>query len=274
VTATVELVLVAADAVRIEVSAPSRIRANGQAGGKIEARVIDRFGNFVRSPQLKSRARGRVGSFAASTSGIAADYVAPHTRDEGDDVIEVSDPASGLTGRATVHLDALPRRFALSLRAGYLSNLGRVATPVATVTADARLPVLEEHLTLGVQLAGYTSTMTAMDAMESVTGTITSVPLLARSSYRRTLGPIDGWIGAGAGVLLTTSEVSSASAGTQRESASRFAALGFAGGARRVGPGWIVFEASYLHATLPADGPLTGRAGGVLATAGFAYELR
>jgi hypothetical protein len=143
VTATVELVLVAADAVRIEVSAPSRIRANGQAGGKIEARVVDRFGNFVRSPQLESRARGRVGSFAASTSGIAADYVAPHTRDEGDDVIEVSDPASGLTGRATVHLDALPRRFALSLRAGYLSNLGRVATPVATVTADARLPVLE-----------------------------------------------------------------------------------------------------------------------------------
>ncbi|HUS31466.1 MAG TPA: hypothetical protein VMZ53_23335 [Kofleriaceae bacterium] len=273
VTATFELELVAAAAERIAVSAPARVRADGAAGGNVEARVLDRFGNVVRVTGLKPRARGRVGSFTGA-DGTAATYVAPRTRDPGDDVIEVVDPVSGLTGRATVHLDALPRRFAFALRAGYLSNLGRVGTPVGMASIDARLPILDEKLTLGAQLGGYTTTVIAMDGVESVTGEIKSMPILARAAYRRTLGPLDAWAGAGAGVALTSSEVSSASAGTQREAANRFAATVFAGAGKRVGPAWLVFEAAYLHATMPSDALLTGRTGGVLATAGFAYELR
>ncbi|HTL35227.1 MAG TPA: hypothetical protein VL326_18995 [Kofleriaceae bacterium] len=271
VTATLELPLVAAEAAHIDVSAPLRLRADGAAGGNVEARVVDRFGNIVRDAKLETRSRGHVGSF---TGGTAATYVAPRTRDPGDDVIEVVDPVSGITGRATVHLDALPRRFALSLRAGYLSNLARVSTPVAMGAIDVRLPVLEENLTLGVQVGGYTTSVMAMDGVESVTGTITSVPVLARVAYRRTLGPIDAWAGAGAGVARATSEVTSASAGTQHEAANLVAATGFTGAAKRVGPGWIVVEAGYLHATMPADALLTGRTGGVLVTGGFTYELR
>ena len=58
----------------------------------------------------------------------------------------------------------------------------------------------------------------------------------------------------------------------QEAATARFAATGYVGGATRTGPGWIVVEAAYLHATL-ADGPIAGRIGGLIATAGFALEL-
>jgi len=271
-SASFDLALVADTAVRIDISAPAHLRADGAASARVVARVVDRFGNIAPASHLATRARGRVGAFDDS----GATYVAPRSRDPGDDVIELSDPASGITGRTTIRLDNLPRRFALSARAGYLSNLGRVSAPVALVAADARLPVLDEHLTAGVEVAGYTTSLAAeaMDGSETVSGHLAVVPVLARVAYRMSVGPVDAWLGGGAGVAFVSSKVSSPSAGMLETSATRVAATGFAGAARRVGPGWIVAEVGYLHATLPADAPIVGRAGGVLATAGFAFELR
>ena len=109
-----------------------------------------------------------------------------------------------------------------------------------------------------------------------MSGRITAVPVLARVAYRTPLGRsgIDVWAGAGVGVAFASTQLSSASAGMEAQSATRFAATGFAGGALRAGPGWIVVEGAYLHATLPDNGPIAGRLGGVIATAGFALEIR
>jgi hypothetical protein len=273
--AELALRLVGAAATRIDASAPARLRADGSSEGTVVARVVDRWDNLVASPNLAARARGHLGVFTARSDGAAtASYVAPHAREPGDDIVELSDPGSGLTAHATIRLDALPRRFGFSARLGYLSNLGRVSTPIAAVSAAMRLPVLAERLVLGIEVAGYSTAFDAqeMGLAETVSARITAVPVLARLAYRAPLGPIDAWIGGGAGVAFASSRLSSTSSGTQTSSATRFAATGFAGAALRTGPGWIVVEGAYLHATLP-DAPIAGRIGGIVATAGFAVDL-
>src|SRR5207244_1043973 len=162
--------LVAAAPVRIEATVPARVRANGSAGGTVVARVVDRFDNAVASNKLAARARGRVGAFASRPDGTAAaSYVAPRTREPGDDDVE---------------------------------------------------------------LAGYTTTfdVQAMSLAESVTGKVSVLPVLARVAYRGSLGHglIDAWLGGGAGVAFAATSLSSPSSGTERGSATRFAATGFA----------------------------------------------
>ncbi len=271
--ADIQLELAAAAAARIAVSAPARLRANGSAGGTVVARVVDRFDNAVAAPNLAATARGRVGGFAPRAGGATtASYVAPRAREPGDDVVEISDRASGVTGRARIELEPLPRQFAFSVRAGYLSNLGRVSTPIAAVSAESRLPVLDDRVVAGIEILGYSTAFAVQATDETVSGRVSVLPVLARVAYRRSLGAIDAWVGGGAGVAFASARLASASSGTETDGMARFAATGFVGGATRIGPCSIVVEGAYLQATLP-DGPVAGRIGGIVATVGVALEL-
>jgi len=271
-TADYVVSLVPGAAASIEAKLPGPLRADGDATGTIVARMLDRWGNPI-DAALRARARGTVGTFVAHADGARASYVAPRAREAGDDPVEIYDPASGLSTRATVQLAPLPRRFSITPRAGYLSNLGRVAAPLVMLSAGMRLPVLRESVVADVAFGLYS---TALDAMtptgEPVSGRLTTLPALARLAVHRPIQRFDLWAGAGAGIAIAWTRLSSPSAGTVRDQGGHLALTGFVGGATRVGPGSIVAEAAYLHATI-ADGPIAGRIGGVIGSAGFSLEF-
>ncbi len=263
--------LVAADPAAIEIMVPGPLRANGESTAVVGARVVDRWGNLVGARPLTATSRGQMTAFVATTGDAQARYTAPHMRTASDDVIEIREPQSGIVGRATLRLVPLPRRLQLSARAGYVSNLGTISAPLVTVTAGARLPVLDEALVADVLTGGYTATIESSAMSEAVSLRLTTIPVLARVAYHAARGRFDVWGGAGAGVAIARSRVTSASAGISNATTTAPAATVFAGAARRTGPGWILIEGAYLHATI--DGAIAGRVGGVVATAGFALDL-
>jgi len=267
VSGEIVIPLAAAEPASIETIAPGPLRANGESTAIVTARVVDRWGNLVGPRPLTARSRGELTPFVATADGARARYTAPHARSSGDDVIEIRDAESGVTGRARLRLVPLPRRMQLSARAGYVSNLGSVSAPLVSLTAGARLPVLDEALVADVLVAGYTTTIESEAMSETVSARLTTLPVLGRIAYHAARGRFDLWGGAGAGVALARTRVTSASAGVTSATTMAPAATMFAGVSRRTGPGSILVEAGYLHATI--DRAVAGRIGGITASAGY-----
>lgn len=269
-TGEVTLALVAGEPTSIETVIPGPLRADGRSTATITARALDRWGNTISRP-LTARGRGQMTTFVFDGRGTHARYTAPHSRGRGDDLIEIRDPVSGLSTSANLRLIPLPRLGQLSARVGYLSNLSRVAAPMATLSAAVRLPVLAHALVADVFAGGYTTAITSSVMTELVSARLTTIPALARVAYHVTRGRLDMWGGAGAGIAIARTRIASSSAGVTSMTLVTPAAMGFAGIAHQVGPGWLVLEGAYLHARI--DGVLAGRIGGVVATAGFALDL-
>jgi hypothetical protein len=99
---------------------------------------------------------------------------------------------------------------------------------------------------------------------------VTAAPLLARAAYHVRLGALDAWAGAGVGAAIVATRLDSASVGMLETTDARFAASAFIGAATHVGPGAIVVEIGYLELELH-DRDVYGRAGGLMATAGYAW---
>jgi len=143
-----------------------------------------------------------------------------------------------------------------------------------SLTAEARLPVLDERLVVGGELGTYRGSLAAetVDGRERIDASITALPALARMAYRMPFDRLEMWSGVGMGVAFTITDARSPSTGTVTERSSHIAASAFAGAAFRLGRGALVVEASYLHASIPS-GAIHGRIGGITMCAGYGIEL-
>jgi len=264
------LPLITGTSAKIETTRPGRVAADGDGRIDIAVRVVDRWGNAIAAPSIEASARGEV-LLVVDGESRRLEYTAPATRRGGGDLIEIVDRDSGLTTTARILFEPPRPRLQLAARIGVLSNLGGVGTTVASASADARLPLLRGRLVAGLLVAGYTTTLTTVAMTEQVSARLSAVPMLARLAYRTSRGRFDLWGGAGAGLALARTRLSSASSGTTASTTLSPAAIVYLGASRRLGPGAILIEGAYLHATI--SGPVDGRIGGVVATAGYAFEL-
>lgn len=270
--AAVRVELAPGPAQRIAVEASRGLTANGHARGVITVRGYDRWGNAADLAALSGRARGQIGPFMRRPDGARiATYVAPAGASHGD-TVELVDRASGLSTRTTIELRALPSRYALELRAGYLSNLGRIGAPIVSVAGWIRLPVLGEHLRAGVELAGYTSTVTARaeTTSEDVSARIRTAPILARAGYVTAFGATQVLVAGGLGIAAVATRLESASSGASTSTHVVLAASAVVGARWRLGPGSLGVEIGYLHAR--TTGAVAGRVGGIVGLIGYTLE--
>ncbi|MDB4964029.1 MAG: hypothetical protein JWP01_4028 [Myxococcales bacterium] len=159
----------------------------------------------------------------------------------------------------------------LGAHAGYLSNLGRFSTPAIAISATTAMPVLGPSWSVGLRLTGYTTTFDAPTMDESIATRISVAPLELRLAHVRAVGAIQIWGGLGVGAAFSAIRVMSPSIGVVRDSGASLAVSGFAGGGRTLGPGRVVLDIGYLHAT--KDGPVSGRIGGLLVTLGYSLAI-
>jgi hypothetical protein len=266
-----ELVIALAPAAAAHLSAlvPTVVRADGRAEHAVPVRLVDRFGNPVDSTPIEVwRGQQRIATVSSATPHFS--YTPPRSHEAGDDTLILRAP--GVESRAVVRLAPLPGPYEVSAHAGVVSNFGRVMAPMLRLDGGAFLPVLGDRISAHVSAGLYSNELDGSSMSESLSARLTVVPLLGNVAYHASVASFDVRAGAGLGVALTWSRVTSASTGMQREHAVPFAATAFLGAARALGPGRIVGDVAYLHASL--DGMLAGRAGGLATTVGYALDLR
>jgi hypothetical protein len=206
---------------------------------------------------LASGDRTTVGAHFADEPAASCELVVPH----------VDPPAPHV---ATVEVVAPPsheRAIVARAEVGYVTSFGRVSAPLAQLAIGVPFA---RGFEVGASLGGYSTSFEASSAGATVTAHVMAAPLLARAAYHVRFGAFDAWAGAGVGAAIVATRLDSASVGMLETTDVHFAASGFIGAATRVGPGAIVVEAGYLQLELH-DHDVYGRAGGLVATAGYAW---
>jgi hypothetical protein len=200
--------------------------------------------------------RATVDTHFADEPAASCELVAPH----------VDPPAPHVVAAVAI---AAPHEPSIVARAevGYVTSFGRVSAPLAQLAIGVPLA---RGFEVGASLGGYSTSFEASSAGASVTAHVTAAPLLARAAYHVRLGALDAWAGAGVGAAIVATRLDSASVGMLETTDARFAASAFIGAATHVGPGAIVVEIGYLELELH-DRDVYGRAGGLMATAGYAW---
>jgi hypothetical protein len=163
-------------------------------------------------------------------------------------------------------------RVSVGARAGYLTNLHKVAGPLAAVDLAVRLPVLRGSVHVGVDSGVYVSTNDSVADIgtESVRTELRVVPLLMRVIGIYSRSPVAFYAGISAGIVLATANVSSPSTGRLREFVSVPAFTGLGGIELAFGPGRIVAEVAYLRAEF-SSALVSGNGGGVHGALGYRY---
>jgi hypothetical protein len=251
-----------------------QLPADGASSTKLTLQARDAHGNPVRVARLRASARGQVSEFRATGPGkFEANYRAPDELTS-EDPVQVRELDSGMVARHAIRLHRKRPPFALSLRAGYLTNFAKVSAPQLTLQFAYRLPFAREHIQIALE-AGYfrsqDETLSA-DSRDSVRTRVQGVPLALRVHYVLGFGALDLWPFVAAGVLFGSTELSAASTGNARTTSSipLFAAGG--GGSLPLGAGRALLELGYSYATF-ASGRARGNAGGFNAGLGYALEL-
>jgi hypothetical protein len=268
--AAVELRPGAPARVDVELTGGDALAADGHSRAPIRVLVRDRFGNPVPGARLLARSAGLVGPFRAAAGGkLAADYVAPRSRTRWADRLQLVETTTGLAGTADIRLRPLPRRVAAGFRLGYVTNLRKMSSPAAVADVSVRLPFGAERFELAGEVGVWRRRLSESADGEMVTTSIKAVPVRGRLTYELPLARLALFGGAGGGVILTSTEVSSASAGVA-SGLTTLPAVGALVGARlRAGPGRLGVEAGWWHASL--DRPeLRGSMAGLEISAGYA----
>lgn len=263
-----ELALQPGPAVAVEVSASApAVRADGRTIVTVTARVVDAHGNPVTDAALTVRARGQLTPFVARDGVYAARYTAPVAHDDGVDRIAVT-AGSAPPAELAVHLIGVRKRVAITGRAGYLSNTGKVGGPIVAVDAAWRPFPRVDAVAIGIELGAYRSAHTAM----AVTTEVTAVPALARVTAALGLGPVTAYAGGAAGAVWSNVLVSSDDAGEVGAGGWSLAVGGLAGAELPAGPGLAVGELGFLRASLDDDAA-SGNVAGFHATIGYRLEM-
>jgi len=250
------------------------LRADGRSQTELEVTALDSYGNRTEVPEVHVSARGHVTPFTKRSDGTAvARYIAPRQYDSVPDQVVVSARDDDFSATVPVVLRAVPRRFLAAARLGYVTNLGRVSSPLVAADLFVRLPIWNERTLVGIETGYYSSAATAAsdDGTENVALDVDGVPVLARAAYQHKLGPIDLHAGGGIGAILAGTSVASDDAGetSARDPRLTFGAL--LGAAHKIGPGRAVLETAYWHAPME-EGGVRGNVGGLALSGGYGLE--
>jgi hypothetical protein len=267
--------------IRLEPGAPARIeveprqvimRADGRSRQRLTARVYDRHGNPVERVSLRARSEpgGTLRFVPAGAGRFVASYIAPRHHESRLQQLEVTTATGAARARVPIRLTGVRPRHALAVRAGVLTNLGRLWGPQIAAQLSLRLPLLDEQLVTAIEVGFHGGAAAAWreDQVERVNLAVLATPVLARLAYVLPRGEFDAHAGIAAGVLVATSRISSARTGTSQERTTSRAAAAYLGVSHPWGPGRWVAEGGYLHA--PVSGQLSGNAGGVHGSVGYA----
>lgn len=248
----------------------ARLPANGRAGATITVRAADQFGNAVSDPKLLATAAGNVGAFTRTEPGLfTARYTTPN-QVLGADRIIVREETSGVSSEAVIQLTS-PGSLLASAHLGYLTNFGKISSPIARAGLWIRLPVFDDGFVAGLETGYYWSSFSETDTQnqERVSARLSAVPLLAVLTYELPWYPVTPHVGLAIGASFVGTRVSSESSGEFRETQTAFTISPLVGALYPLGPGQIGGRLGYVKAEL--DGSLQGNAGGL--TVGVDYRL-
>jgi hypothetical protein len=270
--------LAAKTSVQLRSARTARVEVTTQiarAGTGIVVRVFDAFDNPGPGAKLVARASGMPGEFLEGTMGTyQATYAPPSNLGVGFDEVEVRDTESGITGRTSIALRAFSRPLTTWVRVGYITNFGRLQSPVVAGGVAGRLPVASFALSLGVE-GGYhagRSTSLEVGTGEAVSSSLTAVPVMGRAAIEKPIGPFVPYVGLASGAILSRAEVSSRTTGKIVRGATGFGICGLAGASTFLGPGRVGLEVGYLHAVV-AHAAMTGNLGGLQVSAAYHIDL-
>lgn len=246
------------------VASPSNTR-------RIPIRAYDNFGNEA-SPEHVAVSAAH-GTIERSSGAPTATYRPPLRYSADVDTITARTP-SGYEQSLVMELKPASRTYLIGARAGFVTNLGTISTLALAADAMYLVPLGSHRVELGVETGYYKNddTMVRVDGEETVTTTLSVIPILLRGTYARSLGPIMGYGGGGGGVLLARAQVQSERSGMRSENAYRPALTGLVGARTRLGRGLAVLEASYWQARFDEPG-ISGRIGGWRLTGGYGVDL-
>jgi hypothetical protein len=154
---------------------------------------------------------------------------------------------------------------------GYLTNFGKISSPIVRAGLWIRLPILDDGFVAGVETGYYWSSFSETDTQnqERVSARLSAVPLLAVLTYELPWYPVTPHVGLAVGASFVGTRVSSASSDEFRETQTAFTISPLIGALYPLGPGHIGGRLGYVKAEL--DGSLRGNAGGL--TLGVDYRL-
>ncbi len=248
----------------------ARMPADGHSGAVITVRAADQFGNAVSDANLVASAVGSVGTFTRTEPGVfTARYTSPD-QVLGADRIIVRDDGSGARGEVVVQLTS-PGSLLATAHLGYLTNFGKISSPLARAGMWIRLPLLDDGFVAGLEAGYYWSSFAEADAQnqERVSARVSAVPLLAALTYELPWYPLTPHVGIAVGASLVGTRVSSESSGEIREAQTAFTVSPSFGALYPLGPGQIGGKLGYFHSEL--NGALRGNAGGF--ALGVEYRL-
>jgi hypothetical protein len=162
----------------------------------------------------------------------------------------------------------------LGARAGALTNFGRIAAPLALLQVGHSLSFISERLRLVFEAGYYQSQRRdlSFDLREHVDTRVRGMPLLLRAEYIFIVDRFELWPMAGAGALLTVSDVTSTSTGRAHASSVTPLLAAGAGASVGLGPGRANLELGYVEARVNTSS-VTGNAAGFFATLGYRLVL-
>jgi hypothetical protein len=273
VSAIKELTLQPGPIAQLEVSADrTQLPADGHASTALTVRATDAFGNPVSNARLHSSSAGTISAFSMTDPGVySASYVPPIERPDVDRVV-IRDQQGSARGELSIELES-PSNLLVSAHAGYLTNFGKVSSPIVSANLWLRLPVLEQRLVAGVGIAYYSSSFSEADAdnQERVEAEMSVVPLLGSLMYELGWHSLTPYAGVAAGAALVGTRLSSESSGDMREAHTVFIVSPVVGALYPLGPGELGLRLAYVYSHL--NGSLEGNAGGLHIAAGYRLAL-
>ena len=231
-------------------------------GELLRVRLVDARGREVRGAAPKLSVRdGSLGPTEFKDERWQAQWNPPAS---GSDLLRVEERAFRLEHPLEAASDPF---FTAAVRGGGIFSGGAVASPTAQVSFGVRLPFLRRRVGVELRAAGYRAASALDVGGASLRGEAWLVPLSVLASWNHNLGAFQLKAGAGFALQLAWLQVGPD---------ARFAAVpGFEAVvalSRRVGPGRVELELSYLYGRV--DNALARlNAGGVAVRVGYAFDF-
>jgi hypothetical protein len=249
--------------------------ADGKSSTSIVVTSRDAFGNPTTGAKLDGSSLGTLTpfTFVEARDVFTSEYTAPVRLEAIEDSIVIRDESAAVEATLPLRLSATRRRISLGASAGYVSNFGKVSSPIVAADLGVRLPFISEILAVGLAAEYTWSMQTAMsaDGNERVDTSMWALPILVQVTAEGRAEPWGFYGGLLAGAAVVGQSVSAPTSGKAVETAASFAVGGRAGVDFASGPGRLALEAGYLYAPVNA-GAIRGNVVGL--SLALAYRLQ
>jgi hypothetical protein len=164
-----------------------------------------------------------------------------------------------------------PGRLAAGFRVAYVTDLHKMSSQAALADVSLRLPFGAERVELGAEVGAWSRRLRENEDDAMVTRSFKAMPIRSRILYQVPLAGLSLFGGIGCGVVMTKTEVSTASSAASTR--SRAATAGGLFGARiRAGRGRVGLEVGWWHVSL--DRPeRRGSIAGLELSAGYSLSF-